>query len=189
MPNTVSRLFVCGLVCFLAGGVFAQGTGFNWSEQTNLAYDSGDVLLGAGALAWVYWDADGSGLGAWSPADPWLAGDVLLTDMTSNPLEFAFSDFLPGNIVGNWTVNDPEAWQADGEELYLLVKAPDTISSSGLEEWGVSSLMAIRGWPNVPPVMHDIVGGGEIHTAPVPEPGTLLVVAAGLGLFLLRRKK
>jgi len=188
MLNTVSRLFVCGLVCFLAGGAFAQGTGLNWSEQTNLAYDSGDNELGTGALAWVYWDVDGSGLGGWSPCDPVLAGDTLLTDINDDPLEFAFSDFLPGNIVGNWTVNDPEPWQANGEELYLLVKVPKTISASGLEEWGVSSLVTITSWPNNV-IEHNIVGGGEIHTAPVPEPGTLLLVAAGFGLLLLRRKK
>jgi hypothetical protein len=190
MLDTVNRLFVCGLVCLLAGGAFAQGTGFNWSEQTNLAYDSGDTLLGTGALAWVYWDADASGLGDWSPCNPVLAGDTLLTDINSSSLEFAFSDFMPGNIVGNWTVNDPESWQADGEELYLLVWVPDTISASGLEEWGVSSLVTVTGWPNNA-IEHNIEGGGPIHTAPcaIPEPGTLLLVAAGFGLFLLRRKK
>jgi hypothetical protein len=190
MLRTVSRLLVCGLVCLLAGGALAQGTGFNWSEQTNLAYDSGGNLLGSGALAWVYWDADASGLGGWSPCDPVLAGDVQLADINSNPLEFAFSDFLPGEFVGNWTVNDPEPWQADGEELYLLVWVPDTMSASGLEEWGVSSLVTITNWPNNT-IEHNIDGGGPIHTAPcaVPEPGTLLVVTAGLGLLALRKKK
>ena len=189
MGKPLSRLFVCVLVCFLAGGAFAQGTGFNWSEQTNLAYDSGGVLLGTGALAMVMWDADGSGLGDWSPCDPVL-NDVLLSDINTNPLQFAFSDFLPGNIVGNWTVNDPEPWQAEGEDLYLLVQVPDTMSSSGLEEWGVSSLRTVTGWPNNV-IEHNIVGGGEIHTAPciIPEPGTLLLVAGGLGLVLFRKRK
>jgi hypothetical protein len=158
-------------VCMLAGPASAQvPISFNWSEQINLAHDSAAIPLGTGALAWVVWDVDGSGLDDWDPSKPLPDGDVILQDQYSAPLEFAFNDFLPGNIVGNWTVNDGEAWQADGELLYLLVWAPDTITSSGLDEWGVTSEIAVNyngSWPNTPPIEHDIVGGGPITTVPV----------------------
>ena len=177
-------------VCLAAGAASAQvPIGFNWSEQVNLATDSGGMLLGLNATATVIWDKDGSGLAGWSPADPIMAGDEAVLDFSDNPLiaSFGSGPFL-GQFVGNWTADDIDSWTQDGESLYLLAYVPGAFSSSGSDEFGVSSLIAIMGWPNNGPA-HDIVGGGPIATQPVPEPATILLVAGSLGLLFFRRKK
>jgi hypothetical protein len=177
-------------VCLAAGAASAQvPIGFNWSEQLALATDSGGVLLDTNATATVIWDKDGSGLAGWSPTDPFMAGDEVVLDFSDNPLTASFgSGPFRGHFVGNWTADDNDPWTQDGESLYLLAYVPGAFSSSGGDEYGVSALIAITGWPNNGPA-HDIVGGGPIVTQPVPEPATILLAAGGLGLLFFRRKK
>jgi len=191
MGRLLRAALCCALLCLAAGAASAQMLiGLNWSEQINLAVDSGDSNLDSNATATVIWDADGSGLGGWSVADPIPTGDQIVLDLNDLAMTAPFGDspFL-GEFVGSWTADDNDPWTQDGEGLYLLAYVPAAFSSSGLDEYGISGLITIAGWPNNSPVSHDIVGGGPITTAPVPEPATLLLAAGGLGLLLFRRKK
>ena len=183
-------LIFFALTCLPAGTASAQvPVGFNWSEQVNLARDSGGVLLDSNSAAQVIWDKDKSGLSGWSPADPIPAGDEVVLDFSDLVMSAPFgSGPFAGQFVGSWTADDNDGWTTDGESLYLLAHVPAAYSSSGLDEYGVSSLVTITGWPNNV-VSHDIVGGGPINTAPIPEPATIMLVAGGLGLLFFRRRK
>jgi hypothetical protein len=190
--STVKTLRIgvlCALISLLAGAAWAQPVGLNWSEQVDLASDSGGVLLDSNSAAMVVWDKDGSGLTAWSPADPVPIGDEVVLDFNDLIMEAAFGDgpFL-GHFVGAWTADDSDGWTQNGEVLYLLAHVPAASSSSGFDEYGVSEPVTIAAWPNMA-VSHDIVGGGPIVTAPIPEPATLVLAAGGLGLLLFRRRK
>ncbi len=190
MAKALNRALLCVLICFVAGAASAQvPIAFSWSEQVSLARDSGGVLLDASFSATVIWDADKSGLGEWNPLDPIPTGDQVVLDFNDVVMSAPFGSgpFL-GHFVGNWTADDNDGWTQDDEWLYLLAYVPAAFSSSGLDEYGVSLLMPIVAWPNMG-VSHDIVGGGPINTAPIPEPATIMLVAGGLGLLFFRRRK
>jgi hypothetical protein len=190
MGNTLARPCLCLLICLMAAAAPAQvPVGFNWSEQVNLARDSGGALLDSAATGIVIWDQDHSGLIGWSPLDPLPSGDEIVLDFADFEMNAPFgSGTFAGQFVGSWTADDNDGWTQDGEWLYLLAYVPAAYSSSGLDEYGVSTLVPITGWPNSV-VSHNIVGGGPIQTAPmpVPEPGTLLLAAGGLALLLFRK--
>jgi len=191
MRLSLRTVVVCALICLVAGVASAQAPiAFNWTEQLNLATDSGGVLLDMNASAMVIWDKDGSGLAGWSPTDPIMTGDETVLDINDLAMAAPFGGGpFQGQFIGNWTADDNDPWTQDGEALYLLAYVPGAHSSSGLDEYGVSDLIAIVSWPNNAPVSHDITGGGPIVTGPVPEPATLALVAGGLGLLLFRRRK
>ncbi len=187
--NALRTAALCAVISLVAGVASAQPIGLNWSEQTNLARDSGGVLLDSNSTATVVWDKDKSGLGDWSSFNPVPAGDEVVLDFADLIMDAPFGDhpFL-GMFVGSWSADNDDGWTQDGEILYLLAHVPAAISSSGYDEYGVSEPVAIIDWPNKA-ITHDIVGGGPIVTAPIPEPATLLLAAAGVGLLLVRRKK
>jgi hypothetical protein len=190
MAKPVCAACFCAMLCLLVGAASAQAPiGLNWIEQLNLARDSHGTLLDANAFATVIWDKDGSGLAGWTPSDPIPVGDEAVLDINDLLMTAPFgSGTFAGQMIGTWTADDSDGWTQDGEWLYLLAYVPAAYSSSGQDEYGVSSLVQIVGWPNNPPVSHDIVGGGPITTMPIPEPATLLVAALGLGALALRRK-
>jgi hypothetical protein len=192
MGRLLCAALCCALICLAAGAASADEMpiGLNWSEQVNLAVDSGGVSLDSNATATVIWDADGSGLAAWSVGNPIPSGDQIVVDIHDAAMTAPFGNgpFL-GQFLGSWTADDNDPWTQDGEGLYLLAFVPAAFSSSGLDEYGISELIMIADWPNKSPVSHDIVGGGPIATAPVPEPATLLLAAGGLGLLLFRKKR
>ncbi|MBN1917847.1 MAG: hypothetical protein JW889_08065, partial [Verrucomicrobia bacterium] len=166
-------------VFLLAAGAAAQPIGFNWSEMVNLSTDSGSVPLTTTSFAKVIWDKDKTGLSGWNPADPIPSGDEVVLDFSDTEMSAPFgSGPFTGMLLGNWTADDTDGWTQDGEMLYLLAFVPAAVSSSGLDEYGVSAIIAISGWPNNAPVSHDIVGGGPIRTAPVIH---VNVAAAGPG--------
>jgi hypothetical protein len=167
-PRIVSALVLLALVLVPFGIASAQvPIGLNWSEQVNLARDSGGVLLDSHSSAKVIWDKDGSGLSGWNPSNPVPAGDEVVLDFNDVVMSEEFGDgAFAGQLVGNWTADDGDAWTQNGESLYLLAFVPAAYSSSGFDEYGVSALVTISGWPNNV-VSHDIVGGGPINTAPV----------------------
>jgi predicted outer membrane repeat protein len=157
-------------VTFLAPGLIQAQTpiGFNWSEQVNLARDSGNVLLDSNSSAKVIWDKDKSGIANWDPANPLPAGDEVVLDLSDAQMSVPFgSGPFAGQLLGSWTADDTDGWTQDGEALYLLAYVPAAYSSSGLDEYGVSTLMTISGWPNNAPVAHNVVGGGPIKTVAV----------------------
>jgi hypothetical protein len=181
----------CAFVCLAAGSASAQmPIGLTWSEQLNLAVDYGGVWLDSNATATVIWDADGTGLAGWSPAEPIPTGDEIVLDINDLAMTAPFgSGPFIGQFLGTWTADDSDLWTQDSEGLYLLAFVPAAHSSSGLDEYGISELITILNWPNNPPGFHDIVGGGPIRTAPVPEPATVLLAVGGLGLVLFRKKR
>jgi len=161
---------VVACLTFLAVGLgqAQPPIGFNWSEQVNLARDSGNVLLDSNSSAKVIWDKDKSGIADWNPANPLPAGDEVVLDLSDAEMSVPFgSGAFAGQFLGSWTADDNDGWTQDGESLYLLVCVPAAYSSSSLDEYGVSTLMTISGWPNKPPASHDILGGGPIKTVAV----------------------
>ena len=190
MGMTFFRLFVCVLICLTAGLASAVPLGFNWSDNS-VSTDSGGVRLGPGSTLTVVWDVDLSGLAGWQPCDPVPTGDQVLLDINNVIMTTTFgSGPGTGRFIGNWTVDPTDPWAQDGTQLYGLASVPAAISSSGLDEYGVTSLMTIANWANNSPVSHDITGGGSIVTAPcIPEPAAIMVLAAGLGAIMFRKRK
>jgi hypothetical protein len=204
MVKSLNRLLLSGVLCLVAAAASAQPISLLWAEETVLAHDSISNLLVEGATAYVMVDADAdgpewnldydAGLPAITVGDE---GDYYATDAAGQimPYDFeaGFLNLFAGKIIGDWTVDSSPSWV--DKDLYLLLFFPGGPGGSA-DEYAFSLTVPLDDWANNAPISHQIIGGADVdpatgtwHTVPVPEPATIMLVASGLGLLLLRRKK
>jgi hypothetical protein len=87
-----SVVVVASLMCLITWPALAQPPmiGFSWSEEVNLAEDSGGAPLDSNSSAKVVWDKDMSGIADWNPADPLPDGDEVVLDFADVEMSAPF---------------------------------------------------------------------------------------------------
>ncbi|WUR11219.1 PEP-CTERM sorting domain-containing protein [[Empedobacter] haloabium] len=199
----------------LAAGVTATLLLFNFSATAHAAVadaSSADATLaGSPADAFVFvsgWNPhagpDGNRSGLAPAFDPYGSGAWTLLDKYDHradfrnlgPLRFTFSE--TSSTTGVWSVTNTSATTGVTLDLAFAIHAGSPGAAWLFDDQAILPGQTLDGtwevrWTNragVPPDFSSLaLFGRDVVLAPVPEPGAVGMVLAGLGVLFLRRRE
>lgn len=169
----------------LGDRVMVTGQDADWHYLNNFGHQTTFNSSQGFLIDAINWAGSGTGLGA-----------VFLSVPTTTLAAFGLTASLGTEFGGSNSITIPPA--------FASFPINEGLTSAGLSNWGTSAHDSWQGWDTtawtginvitgtaraITLVSADTAGGGTTGGGPVPEPGTIVLLAIGAGGLLVRRRR
>lgn len=166
-------------------------TGFDINSET-----PSPIFRNAGAYGYTASASVSTFYGAGTPADPWLstdrAADTVTFDGFTNGAQAIGGNFFGSDRSGQFAAGSVTltATDSNGSSTQTIINASTTsflgfVSSEAMISLSLSAIQVNLLWPTA----DNLVIAQRLEVNDVPEPGSIALVLAGLGIITLRARR